>query len=43
LGIGTIGFADGTMAKGFLVESEATIGARDISEYGGWKAFLAAS
>jgi allophanate hydrolase len=41
LGIGTIGFADGTAAHGFLVEAEATKGARAISSFGGWKAFLA--
>ncbi len=41
LGIGTIGFADGTMAKGFLVEGEAVREARDITSFGGWKAFLA--
>jgi allophanate hydrolase len=41
LGIGTIGFTDGTAAKGFLVEAVATHGARDISASGGWKAFLA--
>jgi allophanate hydrolase len=41
LGIGTIGFTDGTSAKGFLVEAEATRDARDISATGGWKAFLA--
>jgi allophanate hydrolase len=41
LGIGTIDFADGTAAKGFLVEAEAVKGAEDISATGGWKAFLA--
>lgn len=43
LGIGTLRFADGTMAKGFLVEAEAIKGARDISEFGGWRKFLAAA
>ena len=42
LGIGTLSFADGTTGKGFLVEAEAVSGARDISDFGGWKAFLAA-
>ena len=42
LGIGTIGFTDGTAAKGFLVEAEAVKAARDISAFGGWKSFLAA-
>ena len=41
LGIGTLSFADGTSAKGFLVEAEAVDGAEDISAYGGWRAFLA--
>ncbi len=42
LGVGTLRFADGTTAKGFLVEAEAVSGARDISEFGGWRKFLAA-
>jgi allophanate hydrolase len=42
LGIGTLGFADGTTAKGFLVEAAAITAARDISSFGGWRAFLAA-
>ena len=42
LGIGTVDFSDGTAAKGFLVEANAIEGARDISEFGGWKDFLAA-
>lgn len=41
LGIGTIRLGDGTSAKGFLVEAEATKGAEDITATGGWKAFLA--
>ncbi len=43
LGIGTLRLADGTTAKGFLVEAEAIKGARDISEFGGWRTFLAAT
>lgn len=43
LSIGTLKLADGTEAKGFLAEAEALRGAKDISSYGGWKAFLAAS
>jgi len=27
--------------KGFLVEAEAVSGARDISSFGGWRAYLA--
>lgn len=42
LGIGTLSLADGTQAKGFLCEAIATEGARDITEFGGWRAFMAA-
>jgi len=42
LGIGTVTFSDGTSAKGFLVEAEAVRDAKDITQSGGWKAFLAA-
>jgi len=42
LGIGTVAFSDGTSAKGFLVEAEAVRDAKDITQSGGWKAFLAA-
>jgi allophanate hydrolase len=41
LSIGTIGLADGRTVQGFLVEAEALAGARDISSFGGWRAFLA--
>ena len=40
LGIGTLQFSDGTQAKGFLVEAVAAKDARDISEFGGWRAYL---
>jgi len=43
LGIGTLLFSDKTSAKGFLVEAEATKGAKDISEFGGWRAYLLSS
>ena len=43
LGIGTLRFADGSTAKGFLAEAEAVRTARDISSFGGWRAFLAAA
>jgi allophanate hydrolase len=43
LGFGTIALADGCQVKGFLVEAAATAGARDISHFGGWRAFLAES
>jgi allophanate hydrolase len=41
LGIGTVRLADGTSCKGFLVEAEAVVGADDISNYGGWRTFVA--
>ncbi len=40
LGIGTVRLADGTAPKGFLCEAVATIGARDISGHGGWRAYV---
>jgi allophanate hydrolase len=41
LSIGTIRLADGRTAKGFIVEPAAINGAKDISAYGGWRAFMA--
>src|SRR4051812_36629901 len=41
LSIGTIRLADGSGVKGFLVEPAAIDGARDISRFGGWRAFMA--
>jgi len=41
LAIGTTRLADGTTPKGFTVESEAIIDAQDISQYGGWRAYIA--
>jgi allophanate hydrolase len=41
LSIGTIRLADGRGVKGFLVEPAAVGGARDISSFGGWRAFVA--
>jgi len=43
LSIGTIKLANGSTAKGFLVEAEAIKDARDISSFGGWRAFMAAA
>jgi allophanate hydrolase len=40
LGIGTIELADGTSAKGFLVETAGLAAATDISAYGGWRSFV---
>jgi allophanate hydrolase len=41
LSIGTIRLADGRGVKGFLVEPADINGARDISAFGGWRAFVA--
>ena len=43
LGIGTITLDDGREVKGFLCESRATSGARDISSFGGWRNYLASA
>ena len=40
LSIGAIALSDGTTVKGFLVEHAGTIGAKDITEKGGWRAHL---
>ncbi len=42
LSIGTIEFADGAAVKGFLAEVEAVRGAEDVSDHGGWRAYLTA-
>jgi allophanate hydrolase len=41
LSIGTLELDGGRPVKGFLVEAEAVDGARDISSFGGWRAFMA--
>ncbi|WP_025033633.1 allophanate hydrolase [Bradyrhizobium sp. DOA9] len=40
MAIGTIRLADGRSVKGFLVEPEVLGDARDITAYGGWRAFM---
>jgi allophanate hydrolase len=42
LSIGTVRLADGRGVKGFLAEAEAVRDARDVSSFGGWRAFVAA-
>jgi allophanate hydrolase len=42
LGVGVLRLEDGTTPKGFLVEPEGLAGAEDISNFGGWRAFVAA-
>jgi allophanate hydrolase len=41
LSIGTVRLADGRGVKGFIVEPADISGARDISAFGGWRAFTA--
>jgi len=41
LSIGTVRLADGRLVKGFIVEPAAVGGAREISAFGGWRAFMA--
>ncbi|ENN89344.1 allophanate hydrolase [Rhizobium freirei PRF 81] len=43
LGIGTLYLADGTSAKGFLAEATAITDATDITNYGGWRNYVAAT
>jgi allophanate hydrolase len=43
LGIGTVTLRDGREVKGFVCESYALASARDISEFGGWRAFCRAA
>jgi len=40
LGLGTIELEDGSTVQGFLCESYATAGARDITSFGGWRSYL---
>ena len=42
LGIGTLKLKDGSSVKGFIAEAEALKGARDISSFKGWRAFVTA-
>ena len=40
LGIGTLNLKDGRAVKGFICENNATEGATDITELGGWRAYI---
>jgi hypothetical protein len=42
LGVGVLRLEDGSTPKGFLVEPEGLAEAEDISQFGGWRAFVAA-
>ncbi|MFZ3555093.1 allophanate hydrolase [Streptomyces sp. BH055] len=39
--LGSVELADGTFVTGFLCEPEALDGAREITSFGGWRAYLA--
>ena len=41
LAIGTVTLADGSSVKGFVCEPIGLAGARDITGFGGWRAWLA--
>jgi len=43
LGVGKIELADGRHVTGFLCEAAALADARDITEFGGWRAFVSES
>jgi allophanate hydrolase len=40
LGIGTVTLEDGSPVQGFLCENYATKDAKDITAFGGWRAYL---
>lgn len=40
LGIGMVKLEDGSSVQGFVCEAAATVGAEDITHYGGWRAYL---
>jgi allophanate hydrolase len=41
LAIGTVTLSDGTSVKGFVAEPRALTGAEDITDLGGWRAYIA--
>lgn len=40
LGIGTVTLEDGSEVKGFIAEPRAQEGSLDITEFGGWRAYV---
>jgi len=42
LGLGALELSDGRWVHGFVCEAHALVGARDVTSFGGWRAFLAA-
>jgi allophanate hydrolase len=43
LGLGSLELADGTWVHGFVCEAHALTAARDVTAFGGWRAFIQAS
>jgi allophanate hydrolase len=43
LGLGSLELIDGRHVHGFICEAHALAGARDVTAFGGWRAFLAAA
>jgi len=41
LGIGKLTLADGSVVNGFICEGIGVAGAKDITEFGDWRAWLA--
>jgi allophanate hydrolase len=41
LGIGSLELADGSWVKGFICEPFALRGAEEVTQFGGWRAYLA--
>ena len=40
LGIGTLDLEDGTHVQGFVCEASATVGAEDVTAFGGWRNYI---
>ena len=43
LGLGSLELIDGRLVQGFICEAHALAGARDVTAFGGWRAFLNAA
>jgi allophanate hydrolase len=41
LAIGTVTLADGSEVKGFVAEPRAMKGATEVTQFGGWRAYIA--
>jgi allophanate hydrolase len=40
LGLGSVELADGRWVHGFICEAHALVGARDVTSFGGWRAYM---